>query len=208
MIVVRSVNQVKFGKIDQAVELFASLPEIVGIGAGEVLHYHILTDISGPMYTLVEELVIPSLADWQPMRERLFNRSEFADWFKKFQQFIDSGTQQFYTIEGTCEEWSHPGVVVVREAYRALQWQIRPAVELLQRYGALMVDSGAGRNPRILTDLSGPMFTAVIEVETDGLSEWETQRRTMFRRPEFQVWFVQLLNAVEAGRHEFYRVEF
>jgi hypothetical protein len=70
-----------------------------------------------------------------------------------------------------------------------------------------MVDSGVGRNPRVTTDLSGPMFQAVIEVETDGLSEWETHRRSMFRRPEFQVWFVQLTNMVEAGAHEIYRVE-
>jgi hypothetical protein len=70
-----------------------------------------------------------------------------------------------------------------------------------------MADYGVGRNPRILTDLTGPLFTVAVEIETAGLSEWETQRREMFKRPEFQVWFLQLVNQVDQGRHEFYRVE-
>ena len=112
-----------------------------------------------------------------------------------------------YTIEGDCEDWSRAEVVVVRQVYRALKWQIRPAVALLQRYGALLTTFGVGHRPRILTDVSGPMFQAVIEIETDSLSDWETKRRLLFREPDFQAWFAQLRSQVEAGVHEFYRVE-
>lgn len=207
MIEVRTVYQVKFGKIDQAVDLFRRLPDLLPGSVKETSHYHLLTDISGPMYTLVEEWMVPSLADWESSRGELFGHPEYAAWFKDFQLFIEQGAHQFYNLEGECQEWSRPGVIVIRQNYRARQWQIRPAVELLQRYGALMVDAGAGRRPRILTDVSGPMFQAVIEIETDDLAAWEANRRKLFKRPEFQVWFVQLTNAVEAGAHEFYRVE-
>jgi hypothetical protein len=207
MIQVRTVYQVKFGKIDQAVSLFSRLPSLAPAGAAGQVHYHLLTDISGPMYTLVEELMIPALGDWETARDSIFGHPGFADWFKEFQLIVEGGRHEFYTVEGPCEDWSHPGVVVVRQVYRALKWQIRPAVMLLQRYGALMVDSGTGRNPRILTDVSGPMFQAVIEIETESMSDWEAHRRTLFRRPEFQVWFVQLTGLVEAGWHEFYTVE-
>lgn len=207
MIEVRTVYQVKFGKIDQAVELFRRLTSYLPDDVAATAHYHLLSDISGPMYTLAEEFVLPSLTEWEASRERLFNHPEFANWFKGFQLFIDNGRQEFYTLEGECEDWSRPGVIVVRQNYRARQWQIRQAVDLLRRYGALMVDSGVGRKPRITTDVSGPMFQAVIEVEVENLADWEAHRRSMFLRPEFQVWFVQLMNAVEAGAHEFFRVE-
>jgi hypothetical protein len=98
-------------------------------------------------------------------------------------------------------------VVVVRETYRAYKWQINNAVSLLQRYGGLLSFYGVGQKPRILTDASGPMFQAVIEVETESMSAWESQRRLLFVEVEFQVWFNQLMTAVEAGRHDFYRVE-
>ena len=206
MIQVRTVFQVKFGKIDQAVDLFRRLPNIAG-GPMLSVHYHLLSDLSGPMFTLVQELVVSTLGDWETAQQQLFSRPDFDEWFKGFQQFIEGGRTEYYTIEGECEEWTRPGVIVVREAFRALKWQIRPAVGLLQRYGALMVDSSVGRKPRITTDLSGPMFQVAIEVETAGLSEWESSRRLLFRRPEFQLWFMQLAAAVEAGAHEFYRVE-
>lgn len=208
MIQIRDVFQVKFGKIDQAVGLFTQLntPESEKIVVGE--HFEVLTDITGAMYTLVNESVFASLADYVETRDRQFAQPEFEAWFKQFQLFIEGGRREYYNVEGSYNTWSHPGVVVVRESYRAYKWQIRRAVELLQRYGGLLVDRGVGLNPRILTDASGPMFQAVIEIETESMSAWEEARRTMFRQVEFQVWFNQMLAAVEAGSHEFFRVEY
>ncbi len=207
MIEVRDVFQAKFGKVDQAVALFSRLQKMSSPYATSGLHYHVLTDISGPMYALVTEIVVPGLGEWETIRDKSFNQPGFGDWFKEFQLIIDGGRREFYTIEGECEDWSGSGLVVVRQMYRALKWQIRPSVEALQRYGALLTHFGVGRKPRILTDASGPMFQAVIEIETDSLSEWEDKRRALFREPDFQAWFAQLRSQVEAGTHEFYRVE-
>jgi hypothetical protein len=207
MIEVRNAFQLKFGRIDQAVELFRRLPVVAG-SAPDGVRQQGMTDISGSMYTFVTELTVASMAEWEVMRSSTFDRPGFGEWFKQFQLIVESGRLELFTIEGAHPGWSRPGVVVVREVYRALKWQIRPAVALLQRYGALLVDSQVGRNPRVLTDLSGEMFTTVIEIETDGLSDWETHRREMYRRPEFQAWFAQLSSSVEKGWHEFYRVEF
>ncbi len=205
MIQVRDVFQLKFGRIDQAVELFKRLPEVAGPGH---VRQHGMTDISGPMYSFVTELAVASLAQWETMRTSVFDQPGYGDWFKQFQLIVESGRLEMFSVEGEHPGWSRPGVVIVREVYRALKWQIRPAVALLQRYGALLVDSQVGRSPRVLTDLSGDMFTCVIEIETDGLSDWETHRRAMYQRPEFQAWFTQLSSSVERGWHEFYRLEF
>lgn len=208
MIQVRDVLQVKFGKIDQAVELFTK-PTAPGPGyVTSEYHFNVLTDVSGAMYTLVNEFVVQSLSEFETMRDQQYTQPEFNEWFNQFQLFVEGGRREYYTVEGPYESWSRPGVVVVREAYRAYKWQIKTAVSLLQRYGALLVDRGVGQRPRILTDAGGPMFQAVIEIETEGMSTWESQRRLLFREPEFKVWFVQLLSAVESGQHEFFRVEY
>jgi hypothetical protein len=207
MIQVRTAYQIKFGKIDQAIALFRRLPSMIPDGMKQNAHYHILSDVSGPMYTAIEELMIPDLASWESSRQMLFGHPDFAVWFKDYQLYVEQGETDFYTLEAECEEWSRPGVIVVRQVYQARTWQIRPAVTLLQRYGALMADGGVGQKPRILTDLSGPMFQAVIEIETEDLATWETNRRALFKRPEFQMWFVQMMSTVAAGAHEFYRVE-
>jgi hypothetical protein len=207
MIQVRDVFQVKFGSIDQAVALFARLPKVSPGHAAASNHYHVLTDVSGPMYTLVTELMTENLAEWEKQRDQSFASPDFGEWFKQFQLFVEDGHREYYTHEGDCEDWSKPGVIVVREVYKALKWQIHPAIELIKRYGALLVDRGVGQRPRILTDASGPMFRIVIEIETESLAAWENSRRDMFKQPEFQVWFTQLLTQVRSGSHEFYRVE-
>lgn len=215
MIQVRDVLQVKFGKIDQAVALFTrrSMPEVAeGAAPSPVFfpgeHFEVLTDITGTMYTLVNEFVVDSLAQFEALNTRLFSQPWFGEWFEQFQLFVEGGRREFYNVEGGLQSWSRPGVVVVREAYQAYKWQIRQAVALLQRYGGLLVDRGVGLNPRILTDAGGPMFQAIIEIETESMSAWESHRRSLFQQVEFQVWFNQMLNSVEAGSHEFYRVEF
>lgn len=208
MIQIRDVLQVKFGKIDQAVELFTQLstPDSERIVMGQ--HFEVLTDITGEMYSLVNAFVVASLAEFTALRDKQFSQPEFEDWFKQFQLYVEGGRRDYYDVIGPLSTWSRPGCLVVREAYRAYKWQIQNAVALLQRYGGLLQFYGVGQNPRILTDASGPMFQAVIEIETGSMSEWETQRRTLYKEVEFQVWFNQMMTSVEAGTHEFYRVEY
>lgn len=207
MIQIRDTYQLRFGRVDQAVDLFRRLPQIAAATGPFPLQQHALTDISGSMYTFVSELLVASLSEWDHIRNDFFDQKGFGEWFKEFQLIVQSGQQEYFAVECEHTGWSRPGVVVVREVYHALKWQIRPAVNLLQRYGALLEDNGVGRNCRILTDLSGQMFRAIIEIETEGLSEWETNRRQLFQKPEFQAWFAQLASTVEGGSHEFYRVE-
>ena len=208
MIQVRDVLQVKFGKIDQAVELFTKLPAPRPRFMDTNDHFNILTDISGPMYSLVNEFTVASLGDWERERDQVYAQPGYEAWFKQFQLFIEGGRREYYTIEGKYGSWSRPGVIVVREQYRAHKWQMQKAISLLERYGALLEDRGVGRNARVMTDTSGVMFQAVIEIETDNMAKWENDRRDMFRQPEFEVWFVQLTAVVESGAHEFFKVEY
>lgn len=208
MIQIRDVLQVKFGKIDQAVELFTQLSRPVSERVVMGQHFEVLTDITGEMYTLVNAFVVQSMAEFNAMREKQFTQPEFERWFKQYQLYVEGGRREYYTLEGPIQTWSRPGVVVVREAYRAYKWQIHTAVELLQRYGGLLEFFKVGARPRILTDISGPMFQAVIEIETESMSDWEHQRRVLYQEVEFQVWFNQMMTSVEAGSHEFYRVEY
>lgn len=208
MIQIRDVLQVKFGKIDQAVELFAqlSLPASARVVMGQ--HFEVLTDITGQMYSLVNEFVVENMAEFNQMREKQFAQPEYEGWFKQYQLFVEGGRREYYNVEGPIQSWSRPGVIIVRECYRAYKWQIHTAVDLLRRYGGLLDFFNVGSKPRILTDISGPMFQTVIEIETESLSSWENQRRKLFKEVEFQVWFNQMRTSVETGSHEFFRVEY
>lgn len=207
MIQVRDTLQVKFGKIDQAVALFTGSYQFAPFSAPEY-HLTVLTDVSGPMYTLINEFVVPNLKEFEVARDQTSTQAGHEEWFRQFQLFVEGGRREYFNVEGAYTPWTRAGMIVVREAYLTYKWQTQTAISLLNRYGGLLADRGVGKNPRILTDASGMMFQAVIEIETESMSEWEYRRREVYRQVEFQVWFNQMMTAVEAGAHEFYRVEF
>jgi hypothetical protein len=205
MIQVRDSYQVKFGRIDQAVEHFIRFPEGMA-GDSRHHHYEVLTDLSGDMFTLVTGLQVESMEEWDRLATSTTQAKAYRDWFRPFQQFVENGARSFNLVAQANAGWSAAGAVVVRTCFRALEWRLAETVDLLKTYGAMLVDAGVGSRPRILTASSGWMFNTIIEIETPDLKVWDTHRKTMFRDPQFQVWFMRLAACASHGSHEFFTV--
>ena len=201
MIQVRDSYQVKFGKIDAAVDHFMSFP-----GRATPGPYEILIDLSGEMYTLVSALQVQSMAEWENAQAGLSQGKEFQEWFRPFKQYVEAGTREINRVEQDNDGWSARGAIVVRSRFRALEWRIAETVDLLKTYGAMLVDASVGSRPRILTDASGPMFNTFIEIETPDLKTWDEHRRGLFKDAQFQVWFLRLSACVSHGSHTFFTV--
>ena len=61
---------------------------------------------------------------------------------------------------------------------------------------------------RVLTDLSGPFDTLVLEVTVDSLATWEKVRTKMFSSPEFAEARERTTTlSYQSGRTEFYTIE-
>src|SRR5438128_7018236 len=97
-------------------------------------------------------------------------------------------------------------MIVVRDVFQAKYGKGDELVALLKEVAQLMAEGGQGRS-RVLTDLSGPFFTIVSEIEVESMAEWERGSREMFARPEFGEWFGRMVPLVESGRREFYTIE-
>src|SRR6187549_3290356 len=66
MIVIRNVFRLKFGKAREAVALFKEGIAIQKrIGAGVDYSTRLLTDVTGPFYTVVLEITVPNLAAFE-----------------------------------------------------------------------------------------------------------------------------------------------
>ena len=96
MILVRDVFQAKFGKGGELVALFQEARRQGLSMYGE----RILTDASGPFYTVVLETTTESLAEWEQRIAEIFARPEFGAWFARMIPHVESGRREFYNIEG------------------------------------------------------------------------------------------------------------
>jgi len=95
-------------------------------------------------------------------------------------------------------------MILVRAVFQA---KVGKAQELVASFKAATQQSDTGDKPRILTDLSGPWDTVVVETVAESLADWERQRAEMFASPQFQDMFAQVAELVVSGRNEFYTIE-
>jgi hypothetical protein len=94
MIVVRDVFQAKYGKGDELVALFKEAkaewpPEYAT---------RILTDASGPFFTVVVETELENLAAWEQSMVEVMAIPDFGDWFARMQPLVETGRRDFYNL--------------------------------------------------------------------------------------------------------------
>jgi hypothetical protein len=75
----------------------------------------------------------------------------------------------------------------------------------------VVAELGGGHPWKVMSDLSGPFDTIVMEVEVASLSEWEGMRSRMFESATFREAMATTMGAARAltvsGRTEYWTVE-
>jgi hypothetical protein len=102
MILVRFVCQARFGKASEVVAGFKRSNEITHTIAGRSVRARLLTDLSGAFDTVVQEVELESLAEWERLRTVIFSNPEVQEAEAGMPDLIVSGQTEYYTIEA---EW-------------------------------------------------------------------------------------------------------
>ena len=99
MILVRMVFQARFGKANEVVSGFRRGQEIAREVFGDRVRSRILTDLSGPFDTVVQELEVESLGEWERLRAMMFTDPRFREMQASGFDLIEGGRAEYYTIE-------------------------------------------------------------------------------------------------------------
>jgi len=99
MILVRNVFQLKYGKAREAMALVKEGLAIQKRAiTGVEFSARVLTDVTGPFYTLVLELTVPNLASFESYAPRLFADKDWQANFQKMTPLVESGYREIFTI--------------------------------------------------------------------------------------------------------------
>jgi hypothetical protein len=99
MIVVRNVFRLKFGKAKEAVALMKEgLAIQKRVMAGHEFSTRVLTDVTGPFYTLVLEITTSNLAAFESNAPRIFGDKEWQANYQKVGALVESGYREVFTI--------------------------------------------------------------------------------------------------------------
>ena len=96
MMLVRQVFQAKYGHGDELVELFKEFHRTADIPNRDSAR--ILTDASGPFFTVITEYQVESLAAWEENFKRLMAAPGMGEWFGRMTAVTESGSRDFYNI--------------------------------------------------------------------------------------------------------------
>ena len=98
MIVVRNVFRLKFGKAREAVAAMkegVAIQKRLGVDVGQRL----LTDLTGPFYTLVLEITLPNLSAVETTLSKVMSDKEFHANYEKFVPLVESGHREIFHVE-------------------------------------------------------------------------------------------------------------
>jgi hypothetical protein len=99
VILVRFVCQARFGKAADALAGIRQSGQAIRAVIGPHVRIRLLTDLSGPFDTVVQELEVESLAEWEQLRARVFSNPEVQAAEAAQPDVIVSGQVEYYTIE-------------------------------------------------------------------------------------------------------------
>jgi hypothetical protein len=97
MIVVRHTNQARYGMGDQLVQLTKEMLTVLAKDK-RLAGIRILTDISGPAFTVEAEFQVQSLAVYEQIQSELVMGGAFATWFGRVQPLVESGHRDFFAL--------------------------------------------------------------------------------------------------------------
>jgi hypothetical protein len=100
MIVVRTVLQAKFGTGGRLAASFSETSRSMMAEMGTKRRWRVLSDLSGPFDTIVQEVEAESLAEWETMRTKLFESKAFRDSMAVMQEMVVTGRNELWTVEG------------------------------------------------------------------------------------------------------------
>jgi hypothetical protein len=98
MLVARQVFQAKYGHGDELVALFREMNARMRDEGELAPQFRILTDATGPFFTVVTEVEVESFAAWEEGFRESMNRPWMGEWFSRMMPLVESGSREFYAI--------------------------------------------------------------------------------------------------------------
>ena len=98
MVIARQVFQAKYGRGDELVAHFRELNARLREGGATAPRFRILTDATGPFFTVVTEVEVESLAAWEGSFRESMARPWMNEWFGRMMPLVESGRREFYNV--------------------------------------------------------------------------------------------------------------
>ena len=97
MLLVQDVFQVKRGRGDEMVAALREMQSLLDeVGFGQ--NGRVLTDASGPFFTVISEYQVPSFSAWEQDFEKLMGEPRLGEFMSRTAELVESGERRFWNV--------------------------------------------------------------------------------------------------------------
>ncbi len=99
-------------------------------------------------------------------------------------------------------------MILVRQTFQAKYGKAGEVAGHMREASSVFSQAiGHGRPWRILTDLTGPFDTVVLEIQAESMADWEQMRSSMFQHAAFRETIAPMMDQLESGASQLFSIE-
>lgn len=101
MVIIRNVFRLKFGKAKEATAIIKegiAIQRRISASSGIDFKQRVLTDVTGPFYTLVLELTVPSVGAFEQTAGAIMGNAEWQANYQKLVPLVESGHREIFNV--------------------------------------------------------------------------------------------------------------
>jgi hypothetical protein len=208
MIVERMTFNLKYGKEDESAAIWKEMiAHLTDVGSQRDLHARFYSCLSGRLCVSVQDLMLKSINDHNPMMYYWSINPRVQELYRQFTTLCDTSRRDMFKVEcevGDVQKAS--GMVCVRDTFQLFFGQAKDSIAIWKEIldGAL----GVGvPSVRMLTDVVGQSYTLVIESLYSRLNDFNPKIPFWNTNENLKSLHQKFIPLCENAERDFFQIE-
>lgn len=208
MIVNRTAFKLKFGQAKPAIAIWKEIMD-AGTGDAPIVKppMRLLTDQSGPNYTLVVELNMRGFQEWEADSHFWSSNPRIRELYPQFIPLCESSTTDLFHLEQQVGEPCPVGSLVERMTFHLKYGKARDAIAIWKEVLAIAKTKPEAHDMRLLTDITGPSYTLVMEMHYRNMMEFGPKMAMWMSDEKLREAYARFVPLCERSERTLFKME-
>lgn len=208
MIVSRTAFKLKFGQAKPAIAIWKDIMSAEMSGPVPKPPMRLLTDMSGPNYTLVAELNHRSFQDFAPESHVWSTNQKIRELYPKFVPLCEDSRSDLFHLENQIGEPCPVGNIVERMVFNLKYGKARESITLWKEVLTAVKERPDHPSIRIMTDITGPSYTLVMEMHYRSMMDFGPKMTRWVSDEKVHAIYDRFVPLCENSERTLYKMEY
>jgi hypothetical protein len=206
MILSRTSFTLRFGQARPAIALWKQIMDVEVSGVDK-MPMRLLTDVSGPNYTLVSELGMRGFTDLGPGNHTWMSNERIRELYPQFVPLCERSVSDLFHVEHQVGEPLPAGGLVERMTFQLHYGKAKDAILIWREVLNVIKASGKLPHARLLTDVTGPSYRLVMELHYRSMMDFGPKMGVWLSEPRLGELHQQFTSLCTSADRTLFRIE-